>query len=303
VLRTGSKPSEYASQLLEMARALRPVGLRLVPTVAMAAPSQLAARLGAILDADRRRPVLGRRLAWMACLASLLIAVPLSAVGPKVPRRAETEMVTSAPGSTPRATHSKSTRQRTIASEPVTTRTRVTTKTAPVTVTTSRSYAAPVIATPPATTKPSSAMPSVTIPTMAADGSEAGPTLAAGPRAHNAERSASASTSVHSTSTKSRSHSSTHIESDGNISLIANDDNRTVQMEAQGKLRFTSDGKGIESLSPGGKFELEETVGSDVRKLQVTNKSGSLQYKYTVNGDCDRMMPRRSGGWQTASTI
>jgi beta-lactamase regulating signal transducer with metallopeptidase domain len=97
VLRIGSKPSEYASQLLDMARALRPVGLRLVPTVAMAAPSQLATRLGAILDANRRRPVLGRRLAWLACLASLLIAVPLSAVGPKVPRRSNTELVTAGP--------------------------------------------------------------------------------------------------------------------------------------------------------------------------------------------------------------
>jgi beta-lactamase regulating signal transducer with metallopeptidase domain len=276
VLRIGSKPSEYARQLLEMARVLRPVGLRLVPTVAMAAPSQLATRLGAILDADRRRPVLGRRLAWLACLASLVISVPLSAVGPKVPRRAETESVTTAPGRAPRTTtQSRATRQRTVTSAPVTTRTTVTTKTVPGTAST------PALATRSLSTSTSTTEATPTTEPAP----EAMPVLAAGPSTRSASASRSSSSSASSTTTKSNTHSSTHIEDDGSMALVADEDGRRVKLEVQGKVKFNADDTAVESLSNGGTFELEERIGHDRRRLEISEDKDALHYEYTVNGD------------------
>ena len=84
VLCSGSKASEYATQLLEMARSLRPVAVRLAPTVAMAQPSQLSGRLLSILDDKRRHTVLTRRLAVLTWIAVMCISMPLAAIGPKV---------------------------------------------------------------------------------------------------------------------------------------------------------------------------------------------------------------------------
>jgi beta-lactamase regulating signal transducer with metallopeptidase domain len=84
VLCSGSKASDYATQLLEMARSLRPVAVRLAPAVAMAQPSQLSGRLLSILDDKRRHTVLTRRLAVLTWIAVMCISMPLAAIGPKV---------------------------------------------------------------------------------------------------------------------------------------------------------------------------------------------------------------------------
>jgi beta-lactamase regulating signal transducer with metallopeptidase domain/ankyrin repeat protein len=81
VLTAGTKGSEYASHLLDIARAMQ--SARFSPTtatsVAMARRSQLEGRLMAILDPDiRRSSALSTRLAAVALL--LLISIPLAAV-------------------------------------------------------------------------------------------------------------------------------------------------------------------------------------------------------------------------------
>jgi beta-lactamase regulating signal transducer with metallopeptidase domain len=80
VLAAGTKGSEYASHLLDIARAMQSARFTLTATsLAMARPSQLEGRLMAILDPDARRSsALPTRLAAVALL--LLISIPVAAV-------------------------------------------------------------------------------------------------------------------------------------------------------------------------------------------------------------------------------
>jgi beta-lactamase regulating signal transducer with metallopeptidase domain/HEAT repeat protein len=79
VLSVGTRASDYADHLLEIARSMRRSGLTPVPGLAMARPSQLEGRLLAILDpAIRRASTINARVAVVATIA--LLAVPLGTV-------------------------------------------------------------------------------------------------------------------------------------------------------------------------------------------------------------------------------
>lgn len=75
VLSAGSRASEYAQQLLDIARSFRAERLAAVATVAMARPSQLSGRLLAVLDpALNRRAVTRGAVTAAAVLATLVLA-------------------------------------------------------------------------------------------------------------------------------------------------------------------------------------------------------------------------------------
>ena len=77
VLVTGTRGSDYAEHLLDIARQFRRQGIG-VAAVAMARPSELEGRLLAILDPLRsRRPADRARLGW-AIAAAALIVLPVS---------------------------------------------------------------------------------------------------------------------------------------------------------------------------------------------------------------------------------
>jgi HEAT repeat protein/beta-lactamase regulating signal transducer with metallopeptidase domain len=77
VLVTGTRGSDYAEHLLDIARQFRRQGIG-VAAVAMARPSELEGRLLAILDPLRsRRPADGARLGW-AIAAAALVVLPVS---------------------------------------------------------------------------------------------------------------------------------------------------------------------------------------------------------------------------------
>jgi beta-lactamase regulating signal transducer with metallopeptidase domain len=80
VLEAGERPSDYAAQLVGVARSLRPARGLAPAAMAMARPSGLETRLLAILDAQRKRRGPARRLA-VACLAGVLaVSAALAAV-------------------------------------------------------------------------------------------------------------------------------------------------------------------------------------------------------------------------------
>jgi beta-lactamase regulating signal transducer with metallopeptidase domain len=84
VLRAGTKPSAYATNLLEIARVLRASPTTSLASVAMARPAQLATRLLDVLDARRCRDTLSPRAAAPAWILAALVVVPLAAVAPRV---------------------------------------------------------------------------------------------------------------------------------------------------------------------------------------------------------------------------
>lgn len=96
VIDTGSRASEYAGQLLEVARSLRPARATAYAAIAMARRSQLSGRLTAVLDKERNRHSVSRRLRMFVSVASFGVAVPLATFSPWVADAA------AAPSSAPR---------------------------------------------------------------------------------------------------------------------------------------------------------------------------------------------------------
>jgi beta-lactamase regulating signal transducer with metallopeptidase domain len=82
VLRFGTRASDYAVFLLEVARGFRGSPLSAPAVVSMARPSQLEGRLLAVLDARRPRTVPSGRLYAVAAAAALGVVVPLAALEP-----------------------------------------------------------------------------------------------------------------------------------------------------------------------------------------------------------------------------
>lgn len=80
VLARGARPSDYAHNLLEIARSLN--APRLCGSAAMARPSQLEGRLVAILDNNASRDAVSRRFSIVAAMSSLAIALALAGFQP-----------------------------------------------------------------------------------------------------------------------------------------------------------------------------------------------------------------------------
>ena len=80
VLTAGSRASEYAAELLDIARSLRAARATSVAAIAMARPRQLEGRLLAVLDDQRSRGEARRR--WPVWAAGALLVFPLAALQP-----------------------------------------------------------------------------------------------------------------------------------------------------------------------------------------------------------------------------
>lgn len=85
VLIAGSRPSDYAGHLLEVARSLRPIPLS-GAAVPMARSSQVGARLRSVLDARRRRHALSRRTVLAGSMGTAALALTLAGAAPAVER-------------------------------------------------------------------------------------------------------------------------------------------------------------------------------------------------------------------------
>ena len=84
VIRTGSRPSEYAEQLLDVARSLRPARATAHAAIAMARPSQLSGRLTAVLDRKRNRKNVSTRMRFAVGVATFGTLVPIASFSPWV---------------------------------------------------------------------------------------------------------------------------------------------------------------------------------------------------------------------------
>jgi len=82
VLNTGSRPSDYASHLLDIARSLKTGTLMSVSGIAMARRSHLSERLLAVLDATRRRAVVTRKAAVAAWGGAACLVLPVAGAVP-----------------------------------------------------------------------------------------------------------------------------------------------------------------------------------------------------------------------------
>ena len=84
VIDTGSRPSEYAGQLLEVARSLRPARATAHAAIAMARRSQLSGRLTAVLDKERNRRCVTSRLRLAVSASTFAVLIPVASFSPWV---------------------------------------------------------------------------------------------------------------------------------------------------------------------------------------------------------------------------
>jgi beta-lactamase regulating signal transducer with metallopeptidase domain len=82
VLRAGTRASDYAAHLLEIARAHRGLRMAAPAMVSMARPSHLESRLLWVLDGARARGVPSAAATAMTVLVGLLVVAPLAAMRP-----------------------------------------------------------------------------------------------------------------------------------------------------------------------------------------------------------------------------
>jgi beta-lactamase regulating signal transducer with metallopeptidase domain len=82
VISAGSPASDYAANLLDVARSLRAPSFTSPTAIAMARPSQLSGRLLAVLDATRNRGSVSRRLRAGISASAAAIVIPMSFIIP-----------------------------------------------------------------------------------------------------------------------------------------------------------------------------------------------------------------------------
>jgi beta-lactamase regulating signal transducer with metallopeptidase domain len=259
VLAFGTPASDYAHELVEIVSTLR----RPQPAaaLAMARRSQLEGRVLALLNPRVRHGTLPRGIAAVVSLALFAFALPLAAARLQE-RPAPTAPVsrTSSPASAPEATK-------------------------PAIVGSSRQEPAPPAAEPSSPSEPALAPAEPHEPISGAGSSVSF-------EYHN--------NSDHQDSTsnpapfdcfggKNAQHTniSSHTEDDGrrNWSASWSGGPCTIDARAGGIVRFNAEVTAIESISPGGYFEVNERIGDTWRRLRIDPAAnGQLAFVYKING-------------------
>jgi beta-lactamase regulating signal transducer with metallopeptidase domain len=238
VLAAGSRASDYAQQLLDIARSLKAQPLIAAATVAMARPSQLAGRLLAVLDAGRARGGVTRGAVATAVAIAALVAVPVAGAnvwaadgGSKRPEAAEPRAATGGQGR-PEVDERQ-------------------------------------VATGGQGRTEAAAEAPTAASSLAAYGRPWLPVATQGCDWLTDEQHTSASTNV----------------SDDRTRIRIEIENCRIDVDVEGEVRFTENFTDVARLSRGGSFEVEERVGRDRRRLEVTQENGGLARRWWVNGD------------------
>lgn len=262
VLASGSPPSEYAADLVALARSLRP-GAASYAAVAMAQPAYLKDRVHALLDDERRRGGVRVTHALAASATSLLVVAPLAALVPvpgdgvdvapiaatvrapaksldvpPVPVRAPGHGVDVAPVAEPAVTAD----QRII----------------------ELSVIEPMIVAPPRVT-----VRTPVVPPLSIGAKDSGQETICWGRSDNTRR-----TSV--------------SRNDESYSLEWEADDCSVEVRIRGEVRFNTDFTAVVWMSPGGSMRLVEEAGSTERRLDIGPGAEGLEYTWRVD---DRETP------------
>ncbi len=277
VLAAGTKASEYAHELLEIATSLQHT--ELTAALAMARRSQLEGRVLAVLNPAMRRNSVSRRLILGVAALTIGLVLPLAAIQSAAPSPQNSNGKTATAGSSaqpaPPATPGASS-----SSEPQGLHD------APHAPDTPAIPPQPEAEAPEAI--PSSGAPAAVAPEAPpAPGLPATPMMAPAPPAPVAAQEGSASHPNFDGCIANHTHQNMNIEDNSGkkswIGLWSGDD-CSVDLKAEGDIRFNADASDLESISSGGFFEVSERRGSELRQMRVTPSSESLQYVYKLNG-------------------
>ena len=262
VISAGSRASDYAANLLDVARSLRAPSYTSQSAIAMARPSQLSGRLLAVLDTNRNRRSVTRRVAIGVSLSALVVALPIASITP----RAAAATLTESPSemSAPEVTATPEIQR----PEPTAAAAYTTMPTAIV-----RATQLPIVG--------------LLVPTIPAE-TLAGPTrtpalpalltlIAAQDPVCWAEGDGNTNISINDDDSKGRRPSWVVRYSRNNCSM---------ELRAEGKFALRPDLSDLESLESDGWFRVEERIGRNSRRIEIRRAdNGTLEHIYWVNGD------------------
>src|SRR5947209_11245754 len=281
VLAAGTKPSEYAHELLEIASSLRHPELS--AALAMARRSQLEGRVLALLNPAVVRGSVSRKMMLAAAGLTLCIVLPLAAIQAAGPQK------TSAPTGNASAAAPAVPGTPAIHAQPVA-------PSAPSAVVAPAAPGQPTIAEPTAAPPAMASAPSVIVapPAPALVGANAPvmavpqqPSTPPAPPAPPAAQQHVGSSGIEGCNGSGKHNSHVDIEdNDGYRKWIASwsGDDCQVDLHAEGDIRFSADALELQSISSGGYFEVNERHGAELRHVRVTPSGNGLQYEYKVNG-------------------
>ncbi len=290
VLAAGSVASDYAANLLDVARSLRAPSYTSQSAIAMARPSQLSGRLLAVLDAGRKRSTVTRSLGTATLIAAIAIALPLASLTPGAASASESSG--NATDSRMRATIGipdlsagklmaivHATHVPNAAPLPAPAE-QGTPKPAPVATT----MASPLISAPAA------AMPVTTATSQVSVGASvtASPSNGAAPPAALTVQSRQTENCWEGTGRGSSNISMNDNDKDGrrpSWTVRYTRDDCSLEVRAEGRFTLRADLSDVETLDRDGLFRVEERSGRDSRRVEIGMSGGALEHLYYVNGD------------------
>lgn len=255
VINAGSRATDYASNLLDVARSLRAPSLTSHSAIAMARPSQLSGRLLAVLDKHRNRKSVNRRIAAGTSFAAIAVVLPLASL---TPARAATAAAMTEEHSAPVAySEITSTSPETAAAFPGSPAAIVRAIQLPAIGVLGSSMDALQMKLP--TTTPS--LPNLIQQTAVCWDGDDGHT------------SVSINTDDHNKGQQS-------------YNVRYSRDNCSLELRAEGDFTLRADLSDIETLGSNGWVRIEEREGRSSRRVEITRgDNGTLDHKYWVNGD------------------
>lgn len=254
VISAGSRASDYASNLLNVARSLRAPSLTSHTAIAMARPSQLSGRLLAVLDTRRNRRRVTRRIAAGTSFAAAALVLPLASL-----TTAKTATADTAPAPTAAVTHTDN-----VAHEST----------------------IPSFTRLPVSVVRAAQLPALSVlSTSAVESSELSAKLASPELPAFIAQSpecwegsdGNTSVSVNSNNDRGRRSSYTVRYSRENCSL---------ELRAEGEFTLRADLSDIETIDRDGWVRIEERVGRSAKRIEIRRgDNGGLDHAYWVDGD------------------
>ena len=274
VLRHGTSPSTYASDLLEMVRSLggdRPTAQPAFASLAMARPAELEERMLAILDPHHdRRPLRNAPAVALSALALACLA-PLAALNPFGTRHSSFPGFHSPPIPVvpARAWSEPDYAAAVIAADAGA---RVGAAMAATAATAARAAVAAATASVHATT---AAMAPVVAATTSVGTSSC--SMVSRRRESRGRGTSSTSTSI-------------HIDDDGpdgaNFQYMSSNPTRCLHVTVSGVVTFSPDEREVQSLSRGGRLYVRERLGDADREVTITRGAGAaIEYEFVRDGE------------------
>lgn len=300
VLNAGIRASEYASEMLDMVRALGRKEQLAWATLGMARKSQLHGRLTAILDPCLHRAGLGRGRAGIVGFAALAIILPLAAVQPTA---AAAPAQSTRGGPLPRLSQSESERRRTVESPtPATEASAPAASVAPAPAAEAAPSAPAAPAAPAARSAPAFPPFPPVPPVPPVPAVRPFPPVPPTPPAPPVLAQATTDGLACLADGKSRRNSMSRSDSGApSLKAMLEGERCRVDFRVEGEITLTPDGNDVQSLSPNGLFVASQRGPDRNVKFEIrADRDGRLTRTWKVERE-DRFLDADAQRWLAAA--